>query len=166
MSYTIGSDGYLDFSKCSNDNEKIDQCWEYYRENLADACIVAADGKTVRGFTEETFTHIISGSPNRYDPAMGHDIDFVEHRARALPVIAKAISGTVQSSVFRVTHKRGGKMVVRRNLIVIETGFEYFVVVMDELKDKYRIRTAFPSNKGYVDKRIKSIGVNVGTWGK
>ena len=57
-------------------------------------------------------------------------------------------------------------MVVRRNLIVIETGFEYFVVVMDELKDKYRIRTAFPSNKGYVDKRIKSIGVNVGTWGK
>lgn len=53
MSYTIGSDGYLDFSKCSNDNEKIDQCWEFYRKNLADTCIVAADGKTVRGFTEE-----------------------------------------------------------------------------------------------------------------
>lgn len=166
MSYTIGPDGYLDFSKCSDDNEKINQCWEFYRENLADASVVAADGKTVRGFTEETFTHIISGSSNRYDPALGHDVDFVEYRARALPVIAKAISGTVQSRVYRVSHNRSGKTVVRRNLVVIEIGFEYFVVVMDELKDKYRIRTAFPSNKAYVDKRIRAIGVNVATWGK
>ena len=166
MSYTIGSDGYLDFSKCSNDSEKIDQCWEFYRKNLADTCIVAADGKTVRGFTEETFTHIISGSSNRYDPTMEHDIDFVECRARALPVIAKAITGAVQSRVYRVPHYRGGKTVVRRNLVVIEIGFEYFVVVMDELEEKYRIRTAFPSNKDYVDKRIRAIGVNVGTWGK
>ncbi len=165
MAYTIGPDGYLDFSKCANDDEKVEQCWEYYRENLADVDIVAADGKTVRGFTEETFTHIISGSSNRFDPALNHDIDFVERRARALPLIAKTISGALKSKVYRVSHSRRGKTVVRRNLVVIEVDYEYFVVVLDELKGRYRIRTAFPSNEGYVDRRIRALGTSVGVWG-
>lgn len=165
MPYTIGPDGYLDFSECSNNDEKIDQCWDYYRECLADANIVAADGKTVRGFTEETFTHIISGSSNRFDPALDHDIAFVEHRARALPLIAKTISGGLKSRVYRVPHNRRGRTVVRRNLVVIEVGYEYFVVVLDELKGKYRIRTAFPSNEEYVNRRIRALGMNIGSWG-
>lgn len=166
MPYTIGPDGYLDFSRCTNDDEKIDQCWDYYREHLADVDIVAADGKSVRGFTEETFTHIISGSSNRFDPALDHDIDFVEHRARALPLIAKAISGALTSRVYRISHDRYGKTVVRRNLVVIEVGYEYFVVVLDELKGKYRIRTAFPSSEDYVNKRIRALGISAGIWGE
>ena len=127
MAYTIGEDGLLDFSGCESDEEKEDQAWDYFCENLSDVEVVAFDGKLVRGFTEVSFSHIVSGSSNKWDTAMGHDIDFVERRARCLPLIGK---------------------------------------VMAEVKDRYAILTAFPSNKEYYDRCIKGQGVNVGIWGE
>lgn len=71
----------LNFSGCASDEEKPDHCWEYFIENLSDVEVIAFDGKLVRGFTEFSFNHIVSGSSNKYDTALDHDNDFVEKRA-------------------------------------------------------------------------------------
>ena len=84
MAYTIGEDGLLDFSGCESDDEKLDQYWDYYLEHLNEPEIVAFDGKTVRGFTEWAFDHIVSRSSNKWDTALRHDIEFVERRTRCL----------------------------------------------------------------------------------
>ena len=166
MGYTIGEDGLLDFSSCETDEEKLDQCWDYFVENLSDVEVVAFDGKLVGGFTEFSFNHIVSGSSNRYDTALGHDIDFVEKRAARLPLIAKVIRGELKSRVYRVSRRRGKKTSVRRILTVIEVEHEYYVVVLDEVKDIYKIRTAFPSSKSYYEQCIRGQGTNAGIWGK
>lgn len=165
MSYTIGEDGLLDFSGCKNDEEKMNQAWDYFCENLSDVEVVAFDGKLVRGFTEVSFSHIISGSSNKWDTAMGHDIDFVEDRARCLPLIEKVIHGEIRARCWRVSQRHGKKISTRKILAVIEVKHEYFVVVLAEVKDRYAILTAFPSNKEYYDRCIKGQGVNIGVWG-
>lgn len=165
MAYKIVEDGLLDFTGCETDEEKLDQCWDYFVENLSDAEVVAFDGKLVRGFTEFSFNHIVSGSSNKYDATLGHDIEFVERRAARLPLIAKVIRGELKSRVYRMSHKRGKKTGVRRVLTVIEAEHEYYVVVLDEAKDIYRIRTAFPANKSYYESRIRGQGTNAGIWG-
>lgn len=166
MGYTIGEDGLLDFSSCETDEEKLDQCWDYFVKNLSDVEVVAFDGKLVRGFTEFSFNHIVSGSSNKYDTALDHDIDFVEKRAARLPLIAKVIRGELKSRVYRVSHRCGKKTSVRRILTVIEVEHEYYVVVLDEVKDIYKIRTAFPSSKSYYEQCIRGQGTNAGIWGK
>ena len=65
MAYTIGDDGLLDFSGCSNDEEKLDQFLVFFFFNLSDVEVIAFDGKLVRGFTEVSFSHIVSGSSNK-----------------------------------------------------------------------------------------------------
>jgi hypothetical protein len=165
MAYKIGDDGLLDFSGCANDEEKLDQCWEYFIENLSDVEVIAFDGKLVRGFTEFSFNHIVSGSSNKYDTALDHDIDFVEKRAVRLPLIAKVLKGELKSRVYRMSHRRGKKTNVRRVLTVIEVEHQYYVVVLDEVKDIYKIRTAFPASKSYYEQRIRGQGTNAGTWG-
>lgn len=165
MAYEIGEDGLLDFSGCANDEEKRDQCWEYFIENLSDVEVIAFDGKLVRGFTEFSFNHIVSGSSNKYDTALDHDIAFVEKRAARLPLIAKVLKGELKSRVYRMSHRRGKKTSVRRVLTVIEVEHQYYVVVLDEVKDIYKIRTAFPATKSYYEQRIRGQGTNAGTWG-
>lgn len=165
MAYTLGDDGLLDFSGCSNDEEKLDQCWDYFVENLSDVEVIAFDGKLVRGFTEVSFSHIVSGSSNKYDTALGHDIDFVERRARCLPLIGKVIRGEIESRCYRVSERRGKKLSVRRVLTVIEVEHEYYVVVMAEVQNRYAILTAYPSSKSYYDRCIRGQGTNMGVWG-
>ena len=165
MSYKIGEDGLLDFSGCANDEEKLDQCWEYFVENLADVEVIAFDGRLVRGFTEFSFNHIVSGSSNKYDTALDHDIDFVEKRAARLPLIAKVLKGELKSRVYRMSHRRGKRASVRRVLTVIEMEHQYYVVVLDEVKGIYKIRTAFPATKSYYEQCIRGQGTNAGTWG-
>lgn len=165
MAYKIGEDGLLDFSGCANDEEKLDQCWEYFVENLSDIEVIAFDGKLVRGFTEFSFNHIVSGSSNKYDTALDHDIDFVEKRAVRLPLIAKVLKGELKSRVYRMSHRHGKKTSVRRVLTVIEAEHQYYVVVLDEVKDIYKIRTAFPATKSYYEQCIRGQGTNAGTWG-
>ena len=165
MAYKIGEDGLLDFSGCANDEEKLDQCWEYFAENLSDAEVIAFDGKLVRGFTELSFNHIVSGSSNKYDTALDHDIDFMEKRAARLPLIANVLKGELKSRVYRMSHRRGKKTSVRRVLTVIEVEHQYYVVVLDEVKDIYKIRTAFPATKSYYEQCIRSQGTNAGIWG-
>lgn len=97
MAYTIGGDGLLDFSGCESDDEKLDQCWDYYLEHLNEPEIVAFDGKTVRGFTEWAFDHTVSRSSNKWDTALRHDIEFVERRARCLPLIGQVIRGEIKA---------------------------------------------------------------------
>ena len=36
MAYTTSGDGLLDFSGCESDEEKLDQCWDYFCEQLGD----------------------------------------------------------------------------------------------------------------------------------
>ncbi len=165
MAYEIGEDGLLDFSGCANDEEKLDQCCEYFIENLSDVEVIAFDGKLVRGFTEFSFNHIVSGSSNKYDTALDHDINFVEKRAVRLPLIAKVLKGELKSRVYRMSHRRGKKTNMRRVLTVIEVEHQYYVVVLDEVKDIYKIRTAFPATKSYYEQRIRGQGTNAGTWG-
>ena len=165
MSYTIGDDGLLDFSSCKSDKEKKEQAWEYFCENLSNTEVIAWDGRRVRGFTEVSYEHIISGSSNRWDTAMGHDIDFVERRARCLPLIGKVIRGEIKSRCWRVSMQRGKKVSPRKILTVIEMERDYFVVVLTEVKDRYAILTAYPTNKEYYNQRIKGRGVNEGIWG-
>ncbi len=93
MAYKIDEDSLLDFSSCANDEEKLDQCWEYFIENLSDVKVIALDGKLVRGFTGFSFIHIVSGCSNKYGTALDHDISFVEKRAARLPLIAKVLRG-------------------------------------------------------------------------
>lgn len=164
MAYFIDKEGYLDFSSCVSDEEKIDQCWDYFQNNLADAEITAFDGKRVRGFTRFSFEHIISGSSNKYDTALEHDIDFVEKRAKCLPLIKEVITGRLPSQTYRVSVRRSGKQSVRRILTVLEIAHQYYVVVLDEVRDQYRIRTAFPSNEQYYRQRIRGQGTNAGKW--
>lgn len=95
---------------------------------------------------------------------MGHDIDFVERRARCLPLIGKVIRGEIRSWCWRVSQRRGKRISTRKVLTVIEMEHEYFVVVMAEVKDRYAILTAFSSNKEYYDRRIRGQSVNVGIW--
>ena len=165
MAYKIGEDGLLDFSDCANDEEKLDQCWEYFVENLSEVEVIAFDGKLVRGFTEFSFNHIVSGSSNKYDTALDHDLDFVGKRAVRLPLIAKVLKGELKSRIYRMSHRRGKKTSVRRVLTVIEVEHQYYVVVLDEVKDIYRIRTAFPATKSYYEQCIRGQGTNAGTWG-
>ena len=127
--------------------------------------IVAYDGKLVRGFTEFSFNHIVSGSSNKYDTALDHDIDFVEKRAVRLPLIAKVLKGDLKSRIYRMSHRRGKKTSVRRVLTVIEVKHQYYVVVLDEVNDIYKIRTAFPATKSYYEQCIRGQGTNAGTWG-
>lgn len=54
----------------------------------------------------------------------------------------------------------------RRVLTVIGVEHEYYVVVLDEVKDIYKIRTAFPASKGYYDRCICGQGTNAGVWCK
>ncbi|WP_322354401.1 hypothetical protein [Paratractidigestivibacter sp.] len=166
MGYKMGADGLLDFSDCENDGEKLDQCWDYFVENLSNVEVVAFDDKLVRGFTEVSFEHIVSGSSNKFDAVLDHDIPFVECRAARLPLIAKVIKGELKSQVYRMSYRRGKKTTVRRVLTVIEIEHEYYVVVLDEAKDIYRIRTAFPASKGYYDRCIRGQGTNAGIWHK
>lgn len=165
MAYKIGEDGLLDFSGCANDEEKLDRCWEYFVENLSEVEVIAFDGKLVRGFTEFSFNHIVSGSSNKYDTTLDHDIEFVEKRAARLPLIAKVLKGELKSRIYRMSHRRGKKTGVRRVLTVIEVEHQYYVVVLDEVKDIYRIRTAFPATKSYYEQCIRGQGTNAGTWG-
>lgn len=82
MAHTTGGDGLPGFSGYESDEEKLDQCWDYFCEQLGDIEVRAFDGKLVRGFTEVSFEHIVSGSSNKWDTARGHDIGFVERRHR------------------------------------------------------------------------------------
>ena len=165
MTYKIGEDGLLDFSDCEDDKEKLGQCWDYFVKNLSDVEVIAFDGKVVRGFTEVSFSHIVSGSSNKYDAALGHDIDFVERRARCLPLIAKVIRGEIKARCYRVSKRRGNKLSVRRILAVIEAEHAYYVVVMAEVQNRDAILTAFPSNKTYYDHCIRGQGAYAGIWG-
>lgn len=165
MSYKIGEDGLLDFSDCANDEEKLDQCWEYFVENLSDVEVIAFDGRLVRGFTEFSFNHIVTGSSNKYDTALDYDIDFVEKRAARLPLIAKVLKGELKSRVYRMSHRCGKRASVRRVFTVIEMEHQYYVVVLDEVKGIYKIRTAFPATKNYYEQCIRGQGTNAGTWG-
>lgn len=54
---------------------------------------------------------------------------------------------------------------MRRVLTVIEVEHQHCVVVLDEVKDIYKIRTAFPATKNYYEQCIRSQGTNAGTWG-
>jgi hypothetical protein len=54
---------------------------------------------------------------------------------------------------------------VRRVLTVIEVEHQYYVVVLNEVKDVYKIRTAFPATKSYYEQCIRGQGTNAGTWG-
>ena len=67
---------------------------------------------------------------------------------------------------WRVSMRRGKKLTTRKILTVIEIEHEYFVVVMAEVKDRYAILTAYPSNREHYDHCIKSHGVNMGIWGE
>lgn len=165
MSYTIGDDGLLDFSDCKDDEEKLNQCWEYFVDNLSSVKIVAFDGKPVRGFTKVSFDHIVSGSTNKYDTALDHDIPFVEKRAARLPLIPKVIKGELKSRVYRTAQKRGKKTTIRRTLTVIEFEHQYYIVILDEIDMAYRIRTAYPTNKTYFEHRVRGKGINDGIWG-
>lgn len=165
MAYTIGEDGLLNFSGCQSDDEKLDQCWDYFVENLSNEEVRAFDGKLVRGFTEFSFNHIVSGSKNKYDTALDHDTAFVEKRAARLPLISKVLKGELKSRVCRMSHKRGGKTGVRRILTVIEIEFQYYIVVLDEVGDVYKIRTAFPATKDYYEQCVRGQGTNAGIWG-
>lgn len=160
MSYQIGGDGLLDFSLCASDEEKMNQCWEYFLEHLSNTRVVAFDGCLVRGFTRVSFTHIVSGSSNNYDPSLGHDIPFVEQRARCLPLIGKVIRGEIPSRAY--TEIRRGK--TRRVLAVIEYQGMSYVVVMDVVGDQYRIRTAFPPDVTYIERCIVEKSEYVGEW--
>ena len=60
---------------------------------------------------------------------------------------------------------RGKKTSVRRVLTVIELEHQYYVVVLDEVKDIYKISTAFPAIKSYYEQRIRGQGANAGAWG-
>lgn len=166
MPYTIGNDGLLDFSGCESDEEKRGRAWDYFCENLSSVEVIAWDGKLVRGFTDVAFDHIVSGSSNRWDTAKGHDIAFVEKRARCLPLIGKVIRGEIRSRCWRISMRRGNNNSMRKILAVIEIEYEYFVVVLAEVGDRYAILTAYPSNKEYYDQRIKNRGVNSGVWGE
>ncbi len=108
---------------------------------------------------------VVSGSSNKYDAALGHDIDFVERRARCLPLIAKVIRGEIKARCFRVSKRRGKKLSVRRVLAVIEAEHAYYVMVMAEVQNHYAILTAFPSNKTYYDHCIRGQGAYAGIWG-
>lgn len=165
MSYKIGEDGLLDFSSCRDNEEKLDQCWDYFLNNLSNVEVHAFDGKLVRGFTEHSFDHIVSGSSNRYDTALGHDIEFVEKRAKCLPLIVRVLKGDLKSQVYRVSQKKGKKTVIRRILTVMELEHRYYIVVLDEIGDIYKIRTAYPADKEYYDRCVRGQGTNAGTWG-
>ena len=134
-------------------------------ENLSDVEVIAFDGKLVRGFTEFSFNHIVSGSSNKYDTALDHDIDFVEKRAARLPLIAKVLKGELRCRVYRMSRSSGKRTSVRRVLTVIEVEHQYYVVVLDEVKEIYKIRTAFPATKSYYEQCIRGQGTNAGTWG-
>jgi len=166
MAYTIGDDGLLDFSGCESDEEKLDQCWDYYYEQLNQAKITAWDGKLVRGFNEWAFDHITTGSTNKWDTSLGHDAGFNERRASCLPLIPLAIQGQLKSHVWRVLKKKGKGSVVRRVLSVCEIRHEYFIVVLEEDRGRYRFRTAFPSNKEYYTRCVRGQGTNIGIWGR
>lgn len=166
MAHTTGGDGLPGFSGCESDEEKLDQCWDYFCEQLGDIEVRAFDGKLVRGFTEVSFEHIVSGSSNKWNTARGHDIGFVERRARCLPLIGKVIRGEIKSRCWCVSMRRGKKLTTRKILTVIEIEHEYFVVVMAEVKDRYAILTAYPSNREHYDHCIKNHGVNMGIWGR
>ena len=102
---------------------------------------------------------------NKYDTALDHDIDFVEKRAARLPLIAKVLKGELKSRVYRMSHRRGKRASVRRVLTVIEMEHQYYVVVLDEVKGIYKIRTAFPATKNYYEQCIRGQGTNAGAWG-
>lgn len=128
--------------------------------------ITTFDGKLVRGFTEFSFNHIVSGSSNKYDTALDHDIDFVEKRAAQLPLMAEVLKGELKSRVYRMSHRRGKKRSVRRVLTVIELEHQHLVVVLDEVKEIDKIRTAFPATKSYYERCLRGQGTNAGTWGR
>lgn len=165
MPYTIGDDGLLDFSDCENDEEKEEQAWDYFCENLSNVEVIACDGRLVRGFTEKTFDHIVSGSSNRWDSALGHDIPFVEKRARHLPLIGKVLRGEIHARCWRIAKGSGRKNNVRKILTVIEMEHEYFMVVLAEVGDRYAILTAYPSSKEYYEQCARNRGTNLGIWG-
>ena len=61
-----------------------------------------------------------------------------------------------------MSHKRGKRTSVRRVLTVIEVEHQYYVVVLDELNDIYKSRTAFPATKSYFEQCIRDQGTNAG----
>ena len=65
-----------------------------------------------------------------------------------------------------MSHRRGKRTSVRRVLTVIEVEHQYYVVVLDEVKDIYKIRTAFPATKSYYERCLRGQGTNAGTWGR
>lgn len=166
MAYSIGSNDLLDFSGCADDDEKESQCWSYYQENLSDVTVFAFDGKLVRGFTRGTFAHIICGSSNRFDPAIGHDIKFSEKRAKCLPLIKKVLSGEIETQVWRTLQVKGKKRQTRRVLTVIEAEHKYYVVVLDEVGERYNLRRAYPTSEEHYKRCIYGKGTNCGHWGK
>ena len=48
---------------------------------------------------------------------------------------AKVLKGELKSRVYRMSHRRGKKTGIRRVLTVIEVEHQYYVVVLDEVKD-------------------------------
>lgn len=166
MPYTIGDDGLLDFSGCVDDEEKERQAWDYFCENLNQERIIAWDGRLIRGFNEWAFDHIVTSSSNKWDTARGHDAGFSESRARCLPLIPRVARGELEAHTYRVMRQRGKNRIIRRVLSVIEVEHEYFIVVLEENGDRYRFRTAFPSNKEYYERCVRNDGTYLGIWGR
>lgn len=166
MAYTIGGDGLLDFSGCGSEEEMKRQAWDYYYEHLNQPRIVAWDNKLVRGFNKWAFDHVVTSSTNKWDVTRGHDGGFSERRASCLPLIPRVVEGDLQSRSYRVLRRRGKRNVIRRVLSVIEIEHEYFIVVLEEDGDRYRFRTAFPSNKEYFQQCVRNDGTYCGIWGR
>ena len=159
MAYALTPAGYLDLSACETGSDKRDAAWDCFSQNLALRPIVARDGTRVKGFTPTSFAHIAYGTSKRHRSKVRPKDPFIERRARFLPMVADALTGTQKTLVWR-----DRKRPMRRILSTEVAPGSYLIVVLDEMEDLYWFRSAYPANSHYFEACVKGRGILIDVW--
>ncbi len=156
--FDVDENGLLDLSSCYSSIHcdpfkalSIAQC--YYFSQMTG--IAAWDGTPIAGLANaEMFNHLVCkhgkhkrGNP--INPLIDLDID----RIRRLPLISRAVSGSLGGVVY-FDGKRDSVLVV-----VDVDDFDNYVVALQTVGRTYRIKSAYPTKSSYVEKiKRRSLG--------
>lgn len=158
MAYSIDGGGHLDLSPCYRgfgcDLMLASQIsHEHFFSELQN--LVAWDGLEVRGMRSESkWRHLVCKHGHDSEP-MNPITSLELGRVRTLPVLKRAVSGSISVDVYSQVGRRGGS---DRIELVVDGADKDYLVSLGFFGDHYVLRSAYPAGSKYAE-RTRTRGV-------
>lgn len=155
MAYSIDVSGHLDLSPCFRglgcDMMLASQIsHEFYFSELQN--LVAWDGLEVRGMNSEAkWRHLVCKHGCDSEP-MNPIANLELKRVRSLPILKRAVSGTIGVDIYSQVGRRGGDDRVE---LVVDGADKDYLVSLGYFGNHYVLRSAYPAGSSYAERARK-----------